>query len=122
MYLCTTLFCVTSSKVARGSAVQNCSGLRHNLTIIVWGGSCSEYNRVCFYFIVYCPTPSGGRVAVLVTSALLVLEGVVVDVYSSLVFAGVAVMSTVAMGPAVFSRLALAVFGSPSFSSTLLLS
>ena len=31
-------------------------------------------------------------------------------------------MTTVAMGPAVFSRLALAIFGSPSFSSTLLLS
>ena len=31
-------------------------------------------------------------------------------------------MSTVAMGPVVFYLLALAIFGSPSFSSTLLLS
>ena len=38
------------------------------------------------------------------------------------VFAGVSVVTTVAMGLAVFSRLALAIFGSPSFSSTLLLS
>ena len=37
-------------------------------------------------------------------------------------FAEVDVMTTVAMGPALFSRLALAIFGSPSFSSTLLLS
>ena len=39
-----------------------------------------------------------------------------------LVFAGVAVVTTVAMGPAVFSRLVLAIFGSPFFPSTLLLS
>ena len=39
-----------------------------------------------------------------------------------LVFAGASVVTTVVMGPAVFSRLALAIFGSPSFSSTLLLS
>ena len=39
-----------------------------------------------------------------------------------LVFAGVFVVITVAMGPAVFSRLALAIFGSSSFSSILLLS
>ena len=39
-----------------------------------------------------------------------------------LVFTGVTVVTTVAMGPAVFSRLALAMFGSPSFSYTLLLS
>ena len=56
------------------------------LTIIVWGYCCSEYNRVCCYSIVYGPTPSGGRVVVLVTSALLVLEGGVVDVSCCLVF------------------------------------
>ena len=39
-----------------------------------------------------------------------------------LVFVGVSVVTTVAIGPAVFSRLELAIFGSPSFSSTLLLS
>ena len=39
-----------------------------------------------------------------------------------LVFAGVAVVSTYDMDPSVFSRLVLAVFGSPSFSSTLFLS
>ena len=39
-----------------------------------------------------------------------------------LFFAGVAVVSTIAMGPAVFSRLALAIFGSPSFYSTMFLS
>ena len=70
----------------------------------------------------YCPTPLGGRVAVLVTSTLLVLEGGVVDVSCRLVFAGVSVVTNVATGPAVFSCLALAIFGSPSFSSTLLLS
>ena len=121
MYLCTILFCVAISKVSRGFAVQNCSGLHRDLTIIVWGYCCSEYNKVCCYFIVYYPTPSGGRVVVLVTSALLVLEGGVVDVSCCLVFAGVSIVTTVAMGPAVFSRLALAIFGSPSFSSTLLI-
>ena len=108
--------------VARGSGVQNCSGLHRDLTIIVWGDCCSKCNRVCCYFIVYCPTPPGGRVVVLVTPALLVLEGGVVDVSCCLVFAGVAVVTTIAMGPAVFSRLALAIFGSLSFPSTLLLS
>ena len=39
-----------------------------------------------------------------------------------LIFAGVSPVTTVAMGPAVFSRLELAIFGSPSFYSTLLLS
>ena len=39
-----------------------------------------------------------------------------------LVFSGFAVVTTVAMGPAVFSRLALAIFASPYFSSTMLLS
>ena len=40
----------------------------------------------------------------------------------SLVFAGVAIVTTVAMDPAVFSCLALIIFCSFSFSSTLLLS
>ena len=57
-----------------------------------------------------------------VTSALLVLEGGFFDVSCRLVFSEVAVVSTVVMGPAVFYRLVLAIFGSPSFSSTLLLS
>ena len=39
-----------------------------------------------------------------------------------LVFAGVSVVTTLAMGPSVFPRLALEIFGSPSFSSTMLLS
>ena len=122
MYLCTILFCVAISKVSRGSAVQNCSGLHRDLTRIVWGYCCSEYNRVCCYFIVYCPTPPGGRIAVLITSALIFLEGGVVDVSCRLVFEGVAVVTTVAVGPAVFYCPSLEIFGSPSFSSTLLLS
>ena len=75
-----------------------------------------------YYFIIYFPNLPGGRVAVLVTSALIFQEGGVVDVSCRLVFAGVAVVSTVVMGPEVFYRLVLAIFGSPSFSSTLLLS
>ena len=122
MYLCTIIFCVASSKVSRCSTVQNCSGMRRNLNIIVWGYCCSECNRVYFCFIFYCPTLSGGRVKVLVTYALLVLEVGVIDISCLLVFAGVAVVTTVAMGPAVLYRLSLAIFGSPSFSSTLLLS
>ena len=38
------------------------------------------------------------------------------------VFAGVSIVTTVAMGPEVFSRLALAIFIFPYFFSTLLLS
>ena len=60
--------------------------------------------------------------AVIWLMALLVLEGGVVDVSCCLVLAGVSVVTTVAMGLAVFSRLALAIFGSHSFSSILLLS
>ena len=41
---------------------------------------------------------------------------------SVVLFSGVSVVTTVAMGPAVFSRLALAIFGSSSFSSILMLS
>ena len=122
MYFCAILFCVAISKIYRGSAVQNCSGLRRDLTIIVSGDCCSECNSFCCYFIFYRPTPSGGRVAVFVTPAFLVLKGCVVDVSCRLFLAGVAVVTTVAVGTAVFSCLALAVFGSPSFSSTLLLS
>ena len=102
MYLCAILFCVASSKFARGSAVQNCSGLRRDLTIIVWGDCCSSCNLLCCYFIIYCPTPSGCRVSVLLNSALIVLEGGVVDVSCCVVFVGVAVATTVAMGPSVF--------------------
>ena len=39
-----------------------------------------------------------------------------------IVFSVVAIVTTVAMSPAVFYRLALAIFGPPSFYSTLLLS
>ena len=72
-------------------------------------------------FLFYCLLSHlpGGRVAFLVNFALLVLEVGVVDVSCCLVFLGVAVVTTVAMGPAVFSCLALEIFGSPSFSSTL---